>query len=188
MWPRLLRQSVPLSDLQPHAVSDELIARGIADTRFPGRMEIVQQSPLVVLDGAHNPDKMRSFVQGALGLGEPSRRIVVLGSLDAHDFLTGARIVTPIADEVIVTAPSATERSSAPTDEIANIVRDAGKPVEVIADPRAAIDAALNRASATDHILVTGSLYLVGAVRERWYDSESIVVQGTSWPTGEDHK
>ena len=176
-----------IEGMQPHAISDEAIARGIADTRFPGRMEIVQQSPLVVLDGAHNPDKMRSFVQAALELGEPSRRIVVLGSLDAHDFLTGARIVTPIADEVIVTAPSATERSSAPTDDIARIVREAGKPVEVIAEPRAAIDAALSRASATDHILVTGSLYLVGAIRERWYDSESIVVQGTSWPNGEGH-
>ncbi len=168
--------------LQPSAISNDSIARGIANTRFPGRMEIMQRSPLVVLDGAHNPDKMRSFVQGALELGEPSKRIVVLGSLDAHDFLTGARIVTPIADEVIVTAPSATERSSAPTDDIADIVRSAGKPVDVVAEPRAAIEEALERAKPGDHILVTGSLYLVGAVRERWYDSELIVVQGTSWP------
>ncbi len=166
----------------PHPITDDVIARGVAETRFPGRMEIVQRDPLVVLDGAHNPEKMQSFVDGASGLGTPRRRIVVLGSLDAHDFLTGARIVTPIADEVIVTAPSATERSSAPTDTIANVVREYGKPVEVIPEPRAAIDAALARASAADHILVTGSLYLVGAVRERWYDSESIVVAGTCWP------
>ncbi|MGA7668789.1 MAG: Mur ligase family protein [Nitrolancea sp.] len=176
-----------IEGLRPHSVSDDDIARGIASTRFPGRMEIVQRSPLVVLDGAHNPDKMRSFVQAALDLGEPSRRIVVLGSLDAHDFLTGARIVTPIADEVIVTAPSATERASAPTDDIADVVRQAGKPVDVVADPRLAIDTALERASATDHVLVTGSLYLVGAIRERWYDSESIVVQGSCWPNRGGH-
>jgi dihydrofolate synthase/folylpolyglutamate synthase len=171
-----------ISDSLPHPISDEEIARGIAATRFPGRMEIVQHEPLVVLDGAHNPEKMESFVQGALELGNPAKRLVVLGSLDAHDFLTGARIVTPIADEVIVTAPSATERSSAPTDEIAEIVRTAGNPVQVIDEPRDAMRAALARASKSDHILVTGSLYLVGAVRELWYDSESIVVSGTSWP------
>ncbi len=167
-----------------HAITDDVIAHGIAETRFPGRMEIVQRDPLVVLDGAHNPEKMQSFVDGVTDLGTPRRRIVVLGSLDAHDFLTGARIVTPIADEVIVTAPSAIERASAPTDAIADVVREYGKPVEVIRDPRAAIDAALARASADDHILVTGSLYLVGAIRERWYTSESIVIAGTSWPDG----
>ncbi len=166
----------------PSPISDETIARGIAATRFPGRMEIVQREPLVVLDGAHNPEKMQSFVEGALELGTPRKRIVVLGSLDAHDFLTGARIVTPIADEVIVTAPSATERSSAPTTDIADVVRQAGKPVEVIADPRDAMRAALSRASSEDHILVTGSLYLVGAVRELWYDSESIVLAQSCWP------
>ena len=130
-----------------HPISDDMIACGISQTRFPGRMEIVQRDPLVVLDGAHNPEKMQSFVQGALELGTPARRIVVLGSLDAHDFLSGARIVTPIADEVIVTAPSAIERASAPTDEIARIVQNAGKPVEIIPDPRAAMRAALRRAS-----------------------------------------
>ncbi len=166
----------------PHPIGPDEIARGIAETRFAGRMEIVQREPLVVLDGAHNPEKMQSFVEGALELDKPERRIVVLGSLDAHDFLSGARIVAPIADEVIVTAPSATERSSAPTDEIASVARDAGKPVEVIPDPRAAIRAALLRATANDHVLVTGSLYLVGAVRELWYDSESIVEAGTCWP------
>lgn len=166
----------------PCPISDGAIARGIAATRFPGRMEIMQREPLVVLDGAHNPEKMQSFVEAALDLGNPAQRIVVLGSLDAHDFLSGARIVAPFADAVIVTAPSATERSSAPTDAIADIVRDAGKPVEVIPEPLDAIQAALNRATAADHILVTGSLYLVGAVRELWYDSESIVLARTCWP------
>jgi len=52
----------------------------------------------------------------------------------------------------------------------------------VIAEPREAIDAALKRADPTDHILVTGSLYLVGAVRERWYPSDKIVLQETCWP------
>ncbi|HVB65460.1 MAG TPA: cyanophycin synthetase, partial [Nitrolancea sp.] len=143
----------------------------------------VQRDPLVVLDGAHNPEKMESFLQGAADLGQPRRRILVLGSLDGHDYLAVAGIIAPIADEVIVTAPSAQERTSGSTEAIASVVRASGKPVEVIPEPLDAIDAALRRAQADDHILVTGSLYLVGAVRERWYQSEAIVLQGTCWPT-----
>jgi len=162
---------------------NEVIARGIAETRFAGRMEIVQRDPLVVLDGAHNPEKMESFLRGAAELGDARKRILVLGSLDGHDYLTVAGIIAPFADEVIVTAPSAQERSSGSTEAIAEVVRHSGKPVEVIAEPREAIDAALKRADPTDHILVTGSLYLVGAVRERWYPSDAIVLQETCWPT-----
>src|SRR6185312_9623473 len=159
--------------------------RGIAETRFAGRMEIVQRNSLVVLDGAHNPEKMESFLRGAVELGQPRRRILVLGSLDGHDYLTVAGIIAPLADEVIVTAPSAQERTSGSTEAIAAVVRERGKPINVIPEPREAIDEALRRAQPDDHILVTGSLYLVGAVRERWYPSEAIVVQGTCWPTSE---
>lgn len=161
---------------------NDVIGRGIAETRFAGRMEIVQHDPLVVLDGAHNPEKMESFMRGATELGNARKRILVLGSLDGHDYLTVAGIIAPLADEVIVTAPSAQERSSGSTEAIAEVVRSHHKPVEVIVEPREAIDAALKRADPADHILVTGSLYLVGAVRERWYPSEAIVVQETCWP------
>ncbi|HEX2281670.1 MAG TPA: Mur ligase family protein, partial [Thermomicrobiales bacterium] len=40
-------------------ISDDDIAAGLAAARFPGRMEVVQESPPVILDGAHNPEKMR---------------------------------------------------------------------------------------------------------------------------------
>lgn len=168
----------------PQPIDADMLAKGIAETRFAGRMEIVQRSPLVVLDGAHNPEKMESFRQGAIDLGQPRRRILVLGSLDGHDYLTVAGIIAPIADVVIVTAPSAQERTSGSTEAIAMVVREHGKPVEVIPEPRDAIEAALRRAQPDDHVLVTGSLYLVGAVRERWYPSEAIVLQGTCWPVG----
>jgi dihydrofolate synthase/folylpolyglutamate synthase len=50
-------------------------------------------------------------------------------------------------------------------------------------DPLAAVDRALELAGAGDLILVTGSLYLVGNVRERWYPTERILEQGSCWPS-----
>jgi dihydrofolate synthase / folylpolyglutamate synthase len=164
-------------------VAADTILDGIERTRFPGRVEVVQEQPQVVLDGAHNPEKMTSLVRSLPLLGAPERRVVVLGSLGSgHDFLKVAEIVAPVANEVIVTAPSAVQRASAPVDEIADTVRQAGRPVVVILDPADAISAALERATPRDQILVTGSLYLVGAVRERWYPSDAIVVARSPWP------
>lgn len=171
-----------LRDLPGGPIGDDAIARGLAATRFPGRMEIVQDRPQVVLDGAHNPTKMASLVANVARLGRPARRILVFGCLDSHDYLQIARIVAPVADEAIVTTPSATQRTSAAPDALAEVVRQAGCPVRVVTEPRAAIAAALDRAGPDDQILVTGSLYLVGAVRERWYPSEAIVLGRSSWP------
>lgn len=174
-----------LRDLPGGPISDDVIARGLAGTRFPGRMEIVQRRPRVVLDGAHNPSKMAALAESIALLGRPRRRIVVFGCLDSHDYIAMARTVARMADEVIVTAPFATARASASTEELARAVRAAGQPTEVIEEPRLAVDAALARAGTDDEILVTGSLYLVGQVRERWYDSEDIVLGRTSFPARE---
>jgi dihydrofolate synthase/folylpolyglutamate synthase len=169
-------------DLPGGPIPDEIIADGLAATRFPGRMEIVQHSPQVVLDGAHGPEKMASLMASIPFLGEPERRILVLGALSGHDYRMMAEIAVRHTHEVIVTAPRAVERSSAPVEEIAHAVQSAGQPVTIMREPEEAMDLALQRAGCGDQIVVTGSLYLVGAVRERWYQSNDIVRAGTCWP------
>jgi folylpolyglutamate synthase/dihydropteroate synthase len=60
-----------------------------------------------------------------------------------------------------------------------------GGPVLIEDEPTAAIETAIARANAErgDAVLVTGSLYLVGNVRGRWYPDDAIIVQQTAWPT-----
>ncbi|HET7036957.1 MAG TPA: Mur ligase family protein [Thermomicrobiaceae bacterium] len=164
------------------ALDDDVSARGLAATRFPGRIEVVQERPQVVLDGAHNPDKMRSLAANAGLLGSPRRRVLVLGALDGHDYLQNARIIAPLCDVVVLTAPHTIERATASTEALGEVMRELGKPVETVLEPREAIEVALRQAGPEDQVLVTGSLYLVGQVRERWYPSDDIVWQQTSWP------
>lgn len=173
-----------LTDLPSGPIPDELVAAGLAATRFPGRMEIVQDGPQVVLDGAHSPEKMAKLMASIPYLGRPERRILVFGALGGHDYLAMAEIAARRVDDVIVTAPKAVERESVPVDAIADVFRAAGQPVTVVPDPEDALNLALQRAECNDQILVTGSLYLVGAARERWYRSDDIVRAGTSWPSG----
>ncbi len=163
-------------------VSNETIRAGIERTRFPGRVEIVQESPHVILDGAHNPEKVDALIHTLSYFDRPARRILVLGSLGGHDFLKVARDVAPEADEIIVTAPSAVERASAPVDEIVATIDEVGTPNTLVLEPLEAIQTALDKAGPSDQIVVTGSLYLVGAVREHWYPKQAILSQQTPFP------
>lgn len=163
-------------------VTNDLIRTGIERTRFPGRVEIVETEPLVILDGAHNPEKVDALIHSLGYFERVGRRILVLGSLGGHDFLRVARNVAPEADEVIITAPSAVERASAPVDDIVAAIDGVGTPNTVLLDPLDAIHTALEKAGPDDQIVVTGSLYLVGAVREYWYPRRAILAQQTPFP------
>ncbi len=74
-------------------------------------------------------------------------------------------------------------KATVPAEDIADAARAAGLPARVVPDPLAALDAALRAAGPDGTVLVTGSLYLVGRVRDRWYPWREVLLQGTSWPT-----
>jgi len=157
---------------------------GLADARFPGRMEVVQQKPLVLLDGAHNPDKVRSLVRNLKLIYADQRKIVVFGALEAKSHGEMIGVLAPLADLVIATMPRVLAKPAMDAGEIA-AEAPAGVETLVIPEPRAAISAALERAREDDLVIVTGSLYLVGNVRECWYSSDAILNQGTCWPTSD---
>ena len=62
-------------------ISDEAILGGIAGARFPARIEVLSRRPLVVLDGAHNPDGARALAATLRGAGL-SGLTAVIGILD----------------------------------------------------------------------------------------------------------
>ncbi|MHB1924029.1 MAG: bifunctional folylpolyglutamate synthase/dihydrofolate synthase [Acidimicrobiales bacterium] len=145
--------------------SEEVVAAGLAAVRCPGRLEVVGRQPLVVLDGAHNPAGARAAA-AALDeeFSEAGGRILVVGLLKGRspeEMLEslGARK----AGRVIATAP-ATPRAL-PAEQVAAAARDMGLAVEVVDDVAAAVARAREVAEPTDLVLVSGSLYVVGAAR-----------------------
>ncbi|HUG15319.1 MAG TPA: Mur ligase family protein [Thermomicrobiales bacterium] len=157
-----------------------LLTEGLASARFPGRMEIVQNRPTVILDGAHNPEKIQSL-RNSLDLMFPKRRrILVFGALEAKSYLEMFEIVSPGSRAVFVTEPRVLSKPATKATAYASLGRLA--PIVIEPDPRRALEQALSLAGRDDLVIVTGSLYLVGNVRERWFSVESILEQGTSWP------
>jgi dihydrofolate synthase / folylpolyglutamate synthase len=142
---------------------------------MPGRFEVLHRGPLMVLDGAHNPDGAASFARTlAEEFDVPGRRRWVLGLLAGRDvdlMLDGFGLTADAdtEDEVVVCLPGPTR--GAPTDEVAERVASRGIPVEVIPDVASAVLHAWEAAAIaaqTDEpgaVFVTGSLRTTGLAR-----------------------
>ncbi|MBW3621009.1 MAG: bifunctional folylpolyglutamate synthase/dihydrofolate synthase [Actinobacteria bacterium] len=148
--------------------SDDLLRQGFGAVSVPGRLEVVHREPTVVLDGAHNPHGARAAAAALSESFEFRNLILVLGTLDDKD-LDG--IVTAYrghASHVVVTTPPSPRAASLERllDVATGVWAGTGVIVESAATVAEALDKAAGVAGAGDGVLVTGSLYTVGAARD----------------------
>ena len=142
--------------------SDEAaIRRGLAATEWPGRLQIIEGEPRIILDGAHNPagaHVLATFL--AEHRAELGRLILVFGVLKDKNWEAMLGCLAPLADEIILTQPP-TARGADPA-ELRSAVRGRAA-TRVAAEPAEALALARSTAGAADTILVAGSLYTVAA-------------------------
>jgi dihydrofolate synthase/folylpolyglutamate synthase len=143
----------------------DLVAEAFAGAQSPGRFEIVQRDPLLILDGAHNPDGAQAVVEtlaeGFVVTGETRLVVGVLAGRDPVELLE--ILDAGSAAEVVCCRPDSPR--ALPADGLAAHVRALGGQARVVPDVGDAMAAALAAADADDVVLVTGSLYTVGAAR-----------------------
>ena len=147
-------------------LDDEVVKEGFASVVMPGRFEVLGHQPLVIIDGAHNPPGADvSATVMAEDFDPVGDRILVLGLLKGRDpqLMLEALRADEAARVICCTPPSP---RAIPAAETAAAARRIGVgEVAAIDDVVAACNRALSGASANDAILVTGSLYTVGAAR-----------------------
>ncbi|HXW56900.1 MAG TPA: folylpolyglutamate synthase/dihydrofolate synthase family protein [Candidatus Cybelea sp.] len=148
-------------------ISDDAIAAGIGSARWPGRLERLSDRPALYLDGGHNPAAAREL-KGFWEANFPGRRIVLIyGTMrdKAVDEIAG--LLFPLADHVILTEPRQPRALS--TRLLAEMTAGlAPHAVTAISDPAEALELALSAAGPDDVIFATGSLFLVGDLRQYW--------------------
>lgn len=149
---------------------EAVIRRGIEDVTFAGRMEVVQRDPTVLLDGAHNPAKINAVLP--LIQQTEKRVITVLALKKGKDATEILPAVAQVSDTLILTefAPKGLWES-VPAEELAELVTEG----MVVKGELTAVRYALSIAEPDDLIWVTGSLYLVGDVRELWVPQEEML-------------
>jgi dihydrofolate synthase/folylpolyglutamate synthase len=153
-------------------ISNENIEHGIAAAQWPGRLEKLQSRPDIYLDGAHNPSAAREL---SLFLEQnfAGRKIYLLfGAMrdKAVDEVTG--LLFPRASEVIFTQPGNPRAISA--TQLAEMAGHHAEHFAVMPNAEAALDLVLSKARPEDAIFITGSLYLVGQLRQVWKERRKV--------------
>jgi dihydrofolate synthase/folylpolyglutamate synthase len=154
-------------------VEIRLVREAAASLRAPGRLEVMARHPLVILDGAKNLEGARAASQAIaeeLAAQTVDSRILVVGLLAGKDPAEMLHALDAEAARLIVTCPPPSPRAQSAfvVAEAARSLRAPGAvlPEVVEADSVAeALTVALDAAGVDDLVLVTGSLYVVGAAR-----------------------
>ncbi|WP_394739216.1 dihydropteroate synthase [Natronococcus roseus] len=150
---------------QVASVSDEELRRGLRNAHWPGRFEVLETEPLVVLDGAHNPGACEGLAE-TLSTYEYDDLTLVAGVMHDKD-VTGIADALPTPDAVVATEPGL-ERAEDP-DALSTVFERTGvSDVRTIPDVRDALEAAIAESGDDDCVLVTGSLFAVAEARSRW--------------------
>lgn len=133
---------------------------GLSRAQWPGRLQWIPGEVPIVLDGAHNVAGASALARYVLTLGP---FVLLFGALSDKAFPEMARILFPLARNVVVTQPPGDR--AAPAEEV--VLAAGTRACYVAPDIDAALELARSHARGVGPIVVAGSLYLVGAVLER---------------------
>ena len=154
---RLRQAGLVITEAAAHA--------GLRSVHWPGRLEVLNQRPWVIVDGAHNGDSMAKL-RAAIGDLFPHHKLVlVLGVSADKDIDAMLEEILPIADDVLVSQAHHPRAASA--DSLADRVRACGRAAVAIPVDQA-LEQALQRVGEDGLVCATGSLFLVADFRAAW--------------------
>ncbi|HWQ97699.1 MAG TPA: 5-formyltetrahydrofolate cyclo-ligase [Clostridia bacterium] len=159
-------------------IGESSIRNGLANTYWPARLEILNEAPLFILDGAHNPQCVEMLEQIMQTLFHNRKVVFLTGLLRDKDYLKMLNLISHRIKEVVCLTPDS-ERAL-PAEALVSVL--AGFEIKATAfdDVERGIIAAFTAAKGSP-IVAFGSLYLAGAIRsifpramKKWLRSESI--------------
>jgi dihydrofolate synthase / folylpolyglutamate synthase len=137
---------------------------GVSGVEWPGRLEILDSRPRIILDGAHNPaaaNKVREYLDTFL---TPKKVVMVFGAMKDKAIHEMTELLFPLAREIVLTCPDY-ERAAKP-HEILNLICNSARSVRSTSSVQEAIDIAEQLASEDDSIVFVGSLFLIGEAKK----------------------
>src|SRR5439155_18618735 len=155
---------VAVESLIDHPLDEASLRAALRSVTSPGRMEVVGRSPLVVLDGAHNPDAAVAVAEALPEVFSWNRLHLVVGMFEDKDVESVVKLLAPLADRAY--ACMNTGSRAAPVSRVEVALRRSGvDQVQAFETVGAAVASAMAAADPEDLILVTGSFYTVADAR-----------------------
>ena len=140
------------------------VLQGLAEVKWPARLEVLRREPIFLLDGGHNPQCAEALA-AAIDKLLPGKKVVfLLGVLADKDYPQIMDIVMPYAKKFICLTPFSGR--ALPARELARYLRDKGAAASAYgSDVARGIRAAEKAAGKRGAVVAFGSLYLAGHVR-----------------------
>jgi dihydrofolate synthase/folylpolyglutamate synthase len=148
-------------------ITAKSIERGIRETRWPGRFQVIPARPgrpEIVIDVAHNPAGAWALRSALSERYDDRPLIFVFGAMRDKAISEMTEILFPLAERVIATRPE-NPRAAAP-EEIRQAAARTGAEIEVEENVRKAVERARELANSGAVVVITGSIYLVGEVMQ----------------------
>ena len=165
----LRQQGIPISEAAIH--------KGMAQVRWPGRVEVVSRRPTVVIDAAHNWESARALASTLREEFRPRRRLLIFAATRDKDVAGLLRLLIPEFDTISFTKYIDNPRGVPPA-ELQSFVRSvSNREVHLAADPPSAWRLAQRWANPDDLIAITGSFFLVAELRDLILDDEALLLR-----------
>jgi len=145
-------------------ISKDSIINGLRNVEWPARLEVMNERPLVVIDGAHNIDGIKKVTESIDMYFNYDKIILVLGILSDKQVEEMIKTIVPKVSRVITVTPHSERAELA--EELKVQVEKYTTKCEAIEDYTLAYRKALSYCSDRDLLLVSGSLYMVGDMRK----------------------
>lgn len=144
-------------------ISNENIAKGIYNFTIPGRMEVISQTPLIILDGGHNEGCLKALSAMAEKYLADKKITLLMSFMKDKDYTSALSIIAPLADNIVFTLTDPI-RGETP-DVLAEVAKKYCKNIFTTEDPAVAYSKALSLTDKNYALIVTGSFYLVSDIR-----------------------
>ena len=147
-------------------ITNQAITHGLASVTWPGRLELLQRRPYVILDSAMNGDSAEKLA-GALVHYFGQRPVTfIFGASHDHAVVDMLRVLLPLSERMMMTA--STHRRAEQPENLVAMADELGYTADSASSPSLALDQVLATATADTIICVAGSLFLVAEIREAW--------------------
>ncbi len=145
-------------------ITEENIADGLRDTRWPGRFDIVGRDPLFIIDGGHNPQCFETIIRNIQDYLPEKKIIALTGVLADKDYADMYKPVMPYVQEFVCITPPNPRKLEA--DQLAAFLETAGAKATASGSIEEGVRLALSLAGKDGVVLCFGSLYTIGATRD----------------------
>ena len=146
------------------SISEEQLRLGLAETKWPGRFEVVEKHPLFIIDGGHNPQCIEALARNVEAYLKGKRVIAVAGVLADKDYESMFRPILPMVDEFVCITPPCPRALSGKA--LAEYLNGVGCTAASYGGMEESISYAVKTAGEEGAVICFGSLYSIGEIQK----------------------